>query len=303
MTQNEAFMEHAPIIDERRCTRCGRCVEVCPKGIVVLRDDAVAYGRAGCMRCAHCYAVCAFDAISFDPPLVAPSFTSFPYAEEMVQPGKVRPGDLVNLLRSRRSVRRYAERPVPDEAMADLVAFAVTAPSGSNCQRWEFTVVNGRAKVEALGRSIGDFFTRLNRLVANPIVRALSVLVAGMKLVRYYRDHYASVAWGLEQAAAGRDPLFHGAPGLIIIHGRTDGSTPLEDAQYAGYNICLLGHALGLGSCFIGYAVEVLNRDTKLRRSLEIPPGNRVLAVIALGYPAVRFLKPALRNDYTVQWL
>ncbi len=28
MTQNEAFMEHAPIINEKRCTRCGRCVEV-----------------------------------------------------------------------------------------------------------------------------------------------------------------------------------------------------------------------------------------------------------------------------------
>lgn len=296
-------MNNTPVVNQKRCTRCGRCAAICPKEVLALHADAIEIVREGCMQCAHCYAVCAFDAITFDRSISGPEFASFDYRETMVDPGTVKPGDVVNLFRSRRSVRRYQERPVPDAAIRDLIAFAVTAPSGSNCQLWEFTVLNGRGKIEVLAFAIGGFFRKLNRIAANPVTRILSVLFAGTSIIRYYRDHYASVAWGLEESEKGRDLLFHGAPALIIIHGKTNGSTPLEDAQYAGYNICMLAHALGMGTCFIGYAVEVLNRDATLRKKLEIPAGNRVLAALTLGYPAARFLKPAPRKSYAVQWL
>jgi nitroreductase len=92
------------------------------------------------------------------------------------------------------------------------------------------------------------------------------------------------------------------APALIIVHGAAEGSTPLEDAQYASYNITLLAHALGLGTCYIGYAVESINRSAAIRRYLGIPSGNRVLAVLALGYPDTGFERHALRKKYSLRF-
>ncbi len=110
-----------------------------------------------------------------------------------------------------------------------------------------------------------------------------------------------SVERALKESEAGNDLLFHGAPALIIIHGTTEGSTPLEDAQFASYNMTLLAHALGLGTCYIGYAVESINRSSSIKAYLGIPSGNRIHAVLAAGYPDVKFEKPALRKKYSAR--
>jgi nitroreductase len=203
-------------------------------------------------------------------------------------------------MRSRRSVRNFKSDPVDDAVLADLVEFAVSAPSGSNCQNWQFLVVNGREKVWSLALEIGKFFEKLNRLARNPFIRYLSVLAMGGALIRYHRDHMESVEMALREAAAGNDLLFHSAPALVMLHGTGEGSTPLEDAQYASYNMTLLAHALGLGTCYIGYAVESINRASFIKRFLGIPGANRVYAVLAVGYPNIKPVRPALRKKYSV---
>jgi nitroreductase/ferredoxin len=292
-----------PIIDHDRCTRCGRCVETCPKRIIAIMDGFIGFTENECMLCTHCYAVCPFNAVRFDPEaIINPAFKTFPYLEKFNAPGTADPAGLVNLFRSRRSVRKFRQDGVSDETIADLVAFAVTAPSGSNCQAWEFLAVNGRGRVWDLALEIKKFFTRLNRAARNPLIRYLSVPVMGTGLLRYYREHMESVEMALRESDAGRDLLFHSAPALIIVHGGMEGSTPVEDAQYASYNITLLAHALGLGTCYIGYAVESINRSASIKRYLGIPPKNRILAVLALGYPDVPFEKHALRKKYPLRF-
>jgi nitroreductase len=204
---------------------------------------------------------------------------------------------------SRRSVRKYRETPVSAEILRDLVEFAATAPSGSNCQNWEFTIIPDRNKVFQLAWNIRDFFVRLNAIVRNPVLRYVSVLFAGTALLRYYRDHFASVEQGLTEAEKGRDLLFHGAPALIIVHSDMEGSLPLEDGQYAAYNIVLMAHAMGLGTCFIGYASETLNKSKKIKTSINIPEKNRVLAVLTVGYPDISYERFALRKDYCAEFI
>lgn len=280
-------MNQVPIIDRKRCTVCRRCIEICPKKVLAERDGTVAPTVDECMLCSHCLAVCPAQAIGFDPAVLEePRFSGFAYKPSIVQPGQGKADDLVNLFRSRRSTRRFLDKAVSRAVLDDLLNFAITAPSGSNCQEWQYIVINGRDQVWALAQEIKSFFIKLNRLARNPLVRWLSVPFIGRALVNYYRDHYESVVMALEKSETGIDLLFHGAPALVIIHSGMDGSTPLEDAQYASYNMCLLGHVLGLGTCYIGYAVEAINRDSGLRRYLSIPAGHRVHTVLALGYPA-----------------
>ncbi len=292
-------MTTVPIIDHDRCTLCRRCIDICPQRILVLERNAVTTAEKECMLCSHCYAVCRYGAIRFDPDvLTGISMRSFSYKERMIAPGAFKPSDLVNFFRSRRSVRKFRQEPVDAAVISDLIEFAVTAPSGSNCQTWEFLAVNGREKVWDLALEIRKFFVRLNRLAKNPVIRYLSVPFAGTALIRYNNEHIESVEMGLKEAEEGRDILFHGAPALILVHGKPEGSTPLEDAQYASYNSTLLAHALGLGTCYIGYAVESINRSSSIKRYLGIPSGNRIHAVLAAGYPDVTFDRLALRKKY-----
>lgn len=297
-------MTSVPIIDHEKCTRCKQCVTICPNRILVLEDETIRTIEDECMLCSHCYMVCRFGAIRFDPEALTDiEMKSFPYEEKVYTPGTFNPSDCVNLARSRRSVRKFTGDPVGANAISDLITFAVTAPSGSNCQMWEFLAINGREKVWNCAMEIRNFFITLNRLAKNPLIRYLSVPFIGTALIRYYNEHIESVEMALKESEAGNDLLFHGAPALIIIHGKNEGSTPLEDAQYASYNITLLAHALGLGTCYIGYAVESINRSKPLKRYLGIAPDHRIHAVLALGYPDVAFAKLALRKKYVSRFL
>ncbi len=48
-----------------KCAGCGRCVEVCPRGVFVMRDKrAVVTDRDLCMECGACAKNCDFGAIA-----------------------------------------------------------------------------------------------------------------------------------------------------------------------------------------------------------------------------------------------
>lgn len=288
-----------PVIDKSKCTLCGKCVEICPKEILSLKDKQIVIVSEDCILCSHCYCVCKFNAIHFNE-LKQPSFS---FGHTALIEDEIKPFDIISFLHSRRSVRKFKTDPVDNETIHDLIESAVLAPSASNCQRWQFTVVNGREKVLTLAEDIKHFFIRLNKIAGNPLLRYLSILFAGNKILQYYKNNYESVNLGLQRAQEGKDLLFHGAPCVIIVHSDMDGSMPVEDGQYAAYNIALVAHAMGLGSCFIGYASATLNSANNIKQKLSIPKHNRIHAVLALGYPNVEFVKNALRKDYDLKIL
>ena len=299
-------MKLVPTIDNETCTLCGKCIAICPKEVLEVSDEKVITNVDECMLCSHCYGVCPVDAISFDEEaLREPAFGSFKYKESMVPLGKGDATEMINLLRSRRSVRRYTEEDVPNEMIRDLIACGITAPSGSNRQEWAFTVVNGREKVWNLAGEIGKFFVKLNKLAANPLVRFISVPFMGKKLINYYENNFESTQRALTEAEAGRDMLFHGAPALILIHSPMGKSTPIEDGQYSSYNMTLGAHAMGLGTCYIGYATEAVNRVSAIKEYLKIPEENRVHAVLTVGYPgnAIAFRRASLRKPWKETWI
>ena len=117
------------------------------------------------------------------------------------------------------------------------------------------------------------------------------------ELDRYYRDYYESVQEALNQwDQTGRDRLFHGATSVIIVGSRPDASCPQEDALCAAENILLAAHSMHLGTCLIGFAVAAMKNDRSIKASVRIPDDEHVYAVIALGYPAVAYERPAGRK-------
>ncbi len=51
---------------------------------------------------------------------------------------------------TRRSVRKYTDREVPDALVTDLLRAAMSAPSAQNQQPWQFVVVRDRGVLESL---------------------------------------------------------------------------------------------------------------------------------------------------------
>ena len=291
------------VIDPERCTGCGLCVDVCPDQTISMRDDkAVVTGKVS-MQCGHCAAICPVEAITvgaIDP--AAQEFTTFQVDDRWVEYGKSDIRQLVQLMRSRRSCRNYQTRKVPRELLEDLVKVAITAPSGTNSQKWSFTLLPDRSAVLALGEMIGQYFRQLNKLARKTLLRKALKAIGKPGLDDYYHRHAETVAEALQEwDQTGRDRLFHGAPAVIVVGSRPGASCPAEDALLASQNLLLGAHCMGLGTCLVGFAVSALQQDPKIKSGLGIPADEKIYAVIAVGYPDKIYQRAAGRKMPTVR--
>lgn len=94
--------------------------------------------------------------------------------------------DIIDLISSRRSVRRFTDDPVSDEVIDKLIEAARWSPSGENEQPWRLVVVRDpdtKAKIAEIAKlgtggrvtaeySLSDYWQRKFAGVKNPETRA-----------------------------------------------------------------------------------------------------------------------------------
>jgi nitroreductase/ferredoxin len=275
------------VIDPEKCIGCGLCVKVCPSETISMQDDKAWVTGDLSLQCGHCMAVCPVDAVRVDAiDAQSLSFNSFDLKNDWLPHGESDTARLVQLMASRRSCRNYSEKAVDRSVLEDLVKIGTTAPSGTNCQNWTFTIFPDRVAVNEFGQRIGSFFKNINRMAEKTLMRKALKLIGKPALDNYYQEYYQSVKEGLEEwERHQRDRLFHGATAVIVVASKPGGSCPREDALLATQNILLAAHSMGLGTCLIGFAVEAIQYDPTLKHFLEIPNEETVYTVIAMGYP------------------
>jgi nitroreductase len=252
---------------------------------------------AGCVGCDQCVAVCPEGAVSVGfVDRSALQLETVPQTEGYVAPGQADAGALVRLMRSRRSVREYLPDPVPEAVLRDLIRIGTTAPSGTNSQRWTFTMLPDRDAVLVLAGEVAAFYENLNKLSANPAARLFAKLFLKDSLGKYYRGYRATVVKGLDQyRKEGRDRLFHSAPAVLLVGSKPGASCAAEDALLATQNILLAAHAMGYGTCLIGFAVEALRHQPAIKDALGIDRNEAIYSVITVGRPRTAYLHPAGR--------
>jgi nitroreductase len=203
------------------------------------------------------------------------------------------------LLRERRSVRRFQERPVPRELVLRLIEAAVLAPSASNKQPWKFLLVESRATIAHMAGAVrqatariaehipadsraafaayGDYFTRFEAapLVIIPIYKSLGVL-----------SHLVDASLPAADAAAIAE---------------LEQSSGLIGSSLALGNLLLVAHELGLGAS--GMTGPLVARQ-ELKRLLDVPESWEIVALVPVGYPAeepaATERKPASR---VIRWI
>ncbi|MBF0451923.1 MAG: nitroreductase family protein [Candidatus Magnetomorum sp.] len=292
------------IIDSDKCIGCGLCISVCPANTLSLRDGKACVTGDESIQCGHCAAICPENAIqvgALDPSLTC---TTFEEQADWLNFGASDIQHLVRLMRSRRSCRNYSQKTVPREILTDLIKIGISAPSGSNSQGWTFTVLQDQKSLMTFGRYIMDYYKSLNRMAESFPLRLLSYVLSKDELGKYYRNYYAKVKEGIQEfEEKGTDRLFHGATAAILVGGNTKISfSAQEDALLASQNILLAAHAMGLGTCLIGFAVEAMKRDPSIKKHFNIPVHENIYAVIGIGYPKEKYQTVAGRKPVKIRY-
>ncbi|AAM24999.1 nitroreductase [Caldanaerobacter subterraneus subsp. tengcongensis MB4] len=67
--------------------------------------------------------------------------------------------EALEVLKKRRSVRKYIDKPIPKEILEDIIDCARLAPSGNNAQPWHFIVITDKEKLKFIAEkaTYGDF--------------------------------------------------------------------------------------------------------------------------------------------------
>ncbi|MBU2489349.1 MAG: nitroreductase family protein [Proteobacteria bacterium] len=283
-------------VDETLCTKCLLCVKDCVSGVFREKDGAPdpAYPEL-CNRCSHCLAICPAGAVIHD-------------ALDMGQATPVRPKLLdpegfEEVIRSRRSVRRYKDRAVAEKTIQRLLDLARYSPTASNDQDVGYIVITDRAVIQKISRRIFGLGKGAYRLTqSGPVRLALwaaraSGVGAGMLKYADGMEYYQ------EESARGRDFICHNAPALILIHGPARSSFSCDNCNIAAATITNHAHALGLGTCYLGFVTVALRFLPNLRKLVGLPRGKKVFASLTLGHPKYKWSRTTSRKPAPVAWV
>jgi nitroreductase len=201
--------------------------------------------------------------------------------------------DLYEAIYTTRSMRRLKPEPVPEHLIVKVIEAATMGPSGHNRQPWIFIVVTGDENkqfvAERYRKAWETIFTPRERHVV--ATDPQSQQARNLRSANYLAQHIAEV------------------PVLIFacVKKYTDAARagqPMWGAIYpAIQNLCLAARGYGLGTSITGlhgmYAHEIDPR-------LGVPPEYANVALIPLGYPKGRWVrpdrKPALSVTYWEKW-
>jgi nitroreductase len=159
--------------------------------------------------------------------------------------------DVYEAITRRRSIRRFKDRPVPDDVLEKCVDAGRLAPCGRNHQVCEYIIVNDEPALNGVFKSI--------------------------------------ISWaGLPPAKGAPPPENRPRAYIVILINRTlemeldskRGRVTPFDVGMAVENIILTALEQGIGSCPF-----LMFKESRVKEVLNIPDSHDVALLIAMGYP------------------
>ena len=293
-------------IDTERCKKDGLCAMICPN-TVIQQDEKVTVPKISdehierCIVCGHCVAICRHGAISHSE-FPATTIRAIPF-EQMPTPEQV-----LTLLRTRRSIRAFRDKPLAKETLETIIDGARFAPSGHNSQSTEYLVVQDKAVLNQVSATVIGYLKFEIRRFGNPLFRTLALLADREKAESGLHE-IPGFKRMVQMFESGADPILNGAPVLLAFHAhRTVGFADVN-AQLALQNASLVAHALGVGHFYTGWVISpgrapmarAWNR--RIPDLIGIPPDNNLYGALALGHPIPRFKNMIERKSAQINWV
>ena len=196
--------------------------------------------------------------------------------------------ELKEAIRSRRSIRQFLSKPVPEEVIRELLADSLWAPSWGNTQPWEIVVVTGEKLAAFKNKNKEALRTGKPSQTDVPMPKVWPDAYLGR-----YKSLGKSVLSSLGIPREDKEArlrhfvkmfgLFE-APAIILVN--VDKALSLEyamlDVGIFLQSFCLLAHDRGLGTCIMA---AIVNYPEIVHELFSIPENKTIVMGAILGWP------------------
>ncbi len=160
--------------------------------------------------------------------------------------------DVIETIMSRRSIRKYLNKPVEHEKLAIVAKCGINAPNALNQQAWAVRVVEDQ----------------------NFIKETTEIFKKGKPELVKRDTNFKN--------------MYRNAPNIIVVATPKGDSWGALNAGLLGENMMIAAKALGLGTCCLGSAARFLQDSEACKpyvAKLNLPQDYEICYVLAIGYP------------------
>ncbi|WP_432400422.1 nitroreductase family protein [Wukongibacter sp. M2B1] len=258
------------LVDKEKCIGCGLCSNDCPSKVITLENKKASITQSECLRCGHCVAICpvsAFKIDEYDMSEVEEYGNNQPHLDEK---------DLIESLKSRRSIRKYQKKGVERKKIEKIIEAGRYTPTGTNAQDVSYIVVED--DIPILENEALKFYKRLVKI--SGLISMFVKLPISLKKLRLKEGFF-----------------FHGAPTVILVISKN-----VSNATLAAMSMELMAEAQGLGTLYVGLFTRAANKNKKIRTLLGLKKNEKIMQCIAIGYPDVKYQRTAPKKKADIQW-
>ncbi len=291
------------IIDIAKCSGCGECATVCKDfSLEIVNGKAQKSDRFifGCIACGHCMMVCPKEAIQIEGRCLS-------HVDIFPVPEKNKSADypaFLTMLKQRRSVREFADKPVEKELIDNIIVAAQTAPMGIPPSDVHLLVFDSKEKVRTFTDEFSLYLKNVSWLSSDlflSLMRPFWGKATGEMMKSFIKPVFKIFSGGI----SGKQNLItYDAPLAMYFYGSpySDIADPLIAATYA----MLAGESLGLGTCMIGAIHPFIQTGTKakqFRNKWGIKYKSREGIFVIFGYPDVKYRRVVKRSFASVDFV
>lgn len=194
--------------------------------------------------------------------------------------------ELDELIRTRRSVRKFQDKPVPEDLILKALELATWAPNGGNYQPWRFLIVTNKDLIQKMGDAVK---AKTELLSSWPEAKQCGEIVERWRktsdffrgapaIIVVLMGKYISIADQILQARGESDPVAR-----EIRSYRQLGNSSLQSVAAAITYLCLILHYFGLATTWMAGPQQA---KKEIERLLNVPSNWDFVDLLPVGYPA-----------------
>jgi nitroreductase len=188
-----------------------------------------------------------------------------------------------DMIRTRRAIRNFKDKPVPRELLEKIVEAISFAPPGFPPLKIKIVVVQNKALIRNALPNMIQLYDKFKMLQGHLIPLLISRLPA--------------LKNGTE------DTITRNAPAMILFLADKNEEDISQDISIAATYGMLATHSLGLGGSIMDLIPPAINKDDELRKLFCIPDNHEIVTSLIIGYPKYKYQRGIKRNLKSVKWI